>query len=349
MPYYEISLNTIKESSFPQDKIKMGGRKMQYSSAQIFSVTLDELVEVVPRIYSRIDKRRSVFDVLCHTCHHAAGIAEEIQNNSPVTSIFEEIADCFFWLLTLVHKIHGTIDQNTRPNEIPEERTIRIQNTCSDLLWNRYPGVCPGCYWRRKRNSLDLESLLKPCDCQECFEQIPANDIRNLIQELTMFAQNRLSSKPATLDGWQDHFSNLFHIRLHKLSVSDMAFHFLISVGKLADAIIRMYTYTEKTFIINEPALRQAKLEGSIADVLAELFLIVQNLDSSDIIRALKDEITTKPIRISKLIWRRYGSEKHSSFYCPSCRSQECTCPLIFVPYDHSMKELMQLTGIYYS
>ena len=49
------------------------------------------------------------------------------------------------------------------------------------------------------------------------------------------------------------------------------------------------------------------------------------------------------PIRLSDIIWRRYGSDDLHSFYCPSCEDAVVNCPLIFVPMTRSAQEFNSL------
>src|SRR5437870_4567531 len=67
--------------------------KMQYSCTTVGQLQLDEYVAVVPKIYSKHDQNRSIWDVWCHTLHHGAAVAERIRKNAPQDKLFTEIAD----------------------------------------------------------------------------------------------------------------------------------------------------------------------------------------------------------------------------------------------------------------
>src|SRR5712692_2845627 len=118
---------------------------MEYSQANVGQASLDEYASIVAKIYGSHDKYRSIWDVWCHTLHHAASVAEQIRRGARGKKLYREIADFSLWLFTAVLKLTGEFGQSKDTSEAPPESFIRIQNTCSDLLWHKYPKLCPLC------------------------------------------------------------------------------------------------------------------------------------------------------------------------------------------------------------
>src|SRR3989442_7640886 len=112
---------------------------MESLSANVGQKPLDEFVDVVAKIYSAHDKHRSIWDVWCHTLHHAAGVAEQIRKGVHDDCLQREIADFSLWLFTMVLKLRGEFGRSEGSFEAPADKFIRIRNNCSDVLWQRYP------------------------------------------------------------------------------------------------------------------------------------------------------------------------------------------------------------------
>jgi len=142
---------------------------MECSRATVGRMQLDEYVTVIAGVYATQDANRSIWDVWCHALHHGAAIVERIRRKSPAADLTREIADFALWLLTAVHKLSGHFGESRGgPSETNVEPFIRIASSCSDLLWHKYPRICPSCYARRSgdnRASGKSADFRKPCDC----------------------------------------------------------------------------------------------------------------------------------------------------------------------------------------
>ena len=199
------------------------------------------------------------------------------------------------------------------------------------MVWHRYPGVCHLCYARRSKSG-NAEArgpgLLAPCDCSahgpDCRDkQTKRLDSKNLLK----FSEANRSRKPNSIDDWQTMFAIIFRENIKQLSPTDIGLHLMEELGEVSDALVRMYSFTKKDFRSGEPNWRQARLEGQIADVFSWLYALVQKLND------------VKPITLSGIIWRRYGSDSLQSFRCPTCAKPVCVCPLIFVPATRPTQE----------
>ena len=138
------------------------------STKTIGRMQLDTFVEAIPGIYQEKDVKRSIWDVWMHANHHASAIGEEVRKGISGGKLLTEIADFSMWLFTTVNKLRGEIGVSKEGEESEQESLIRIGHGFSDLLWNKYPGLCPVCYWRRTEGDRTKEAdsgFRNPCDC----------------------------------------------------------------------------------------------------------------------------------------------------------------------------------------
>jgi NTP pyrophosphatase (non-canonical NTP hydrolase) len=327
---------------------------MEYSRTVAGQLQLDDYVEIAHRIYSENDKYRSIWDIWAHTLHHAAGIAEAIRKSEPAPDLFDEIADCSLWLLTAIYRMSKKIAEPDGHDNEPPETLIRIKSSCSNLLWQRYPAVCHLCYLRRTEGDRKKEnaSTFLVCDCLVHPSDAPYSKEtkRRALAALRKFGQEMLSNKPKTIDEWQEMFGRVFASNIDRLSLTDFALHFLEELGEVSDAMIRIYSYKEGGFTAEEATERQFRLEAQLADSFSRLFAIVGKINrvaekGSESYRELFKQLSTctEPIRLSAILWRRYGRDDWNSFWCRFCGQMPCKCNLIFVPANRPIKEFLQL------
>jgi NTP pyrophosphatase (non-canonical NTP hydrolase) len=314
---------------------------MQVTSKTIGTLQLDDLVEGVNGIYSSKDARRSIWDVWMHANHHAAGVGEEVRKEGG-PKLREQIADCAMWLFTMVEKLQGPIGIPKPPDESPKERIIRVGSSYSDILWKRFPGMCPFCYWRRTAGDRQREKqpgFSDPCDClSHDLTARNKDERRRHATALRAFSLENLARKPTSVDGWQNMFSAIFEVSLERLRLSDVALHLLEEMGEVSDALVRMYTFSDTTFVATEVSARQGCLEDELSDVSSWLFALVERLK-------LPVERPSEEGRLllSQIIWSRYGTDEIQRFTCWKCRKPSCTCPIVFVPPDRPIDELQAL------
>ncbi len=326
---------------------------MESSRANVGQKSLDEFVGVVAKIYSPHDGHRSLWDVWCHTLHHAAGVAEQIRKGAPREDLHREIADFSLWLFTTILKLVGNFGEPQGSSEAPHDKFIRIQSTCSDLLWHKYPRACPSCSSSRIADARidDAGSgRINPCECSvHAPEAEDAAARGKRIEALQNYSEIIHAEKPRAIDEWQKMFGMVFETNLNVLALSDIALHLMEELGEVSDAMIRMYTYSEKKFDNGEPNRRQANLEREIADVFSWLFSLVEKLDlleqKAHANTILDPKITpahTASVRLSGIIWQRYGSDAPESFRCWKCKAHECRCQIILVPATRPAEELLK-------
>ena len=327
---------------------------MEYSRAVISKMSMNEYIAVIPKIYGAHDDKRSVWDVWCHTLHHAAAVAERVRKAASAKDLFKEIADFALWLFTIVHKLGGKFGESRGPGETPQESLIRIQSSCSDLLWQKYPGVCPTCYSRRMRDGRGLHESNENFWACECLLHDPEtqdkDSRRQAMSALRRFSEENHGKKPHSIDDWQKMFATIFATNLKQQSLEDTALHLMEEMGEASDAMIRMYSYRQDDFSVGEPNWHQLKLESQIADVFSQLFAILGKINLLRM-RGLEYEgwrseaapLALEPIGLAEIIWKRYGCEQRRCFRCQSCKCPVCSCPIVLVPSTNSINELRAL------
>jgi len=327
---------------------------MSYDAQTIGTTQLDTFVNAIPGIYSAKDELRSLWDVWLHANHHAASIGEEVRKAAAGGELLTEIADFSMWLFTAVQKLHGNIGVKKSSHESDPESLVRIRLGYSDLLWNKYPSMCPVCYWRRTSGDRTGESnpeLRNECDCLlHDVERRDQSQKRRHVKALRAFADEHRHEKPTGVDAWQQMFARIFAANLRHLTLTDIAFHLLEEMGEVSDAIVRMYTYRDEDFVDGGPDWQRIWLEEELADVSSWMFALVEKLDLMRQTAVEYDKwrfgeavvFREEKMRLSQIIWRRYGSDKLRSLYCPHCRKQVCNCAIVLVPMNRSVEELVR-------
>lgn len=325
---------------------------MKINRDNIGEMPLDNFVKEVSGIYHIQDEKRSIWDIWLHASHHAASIGEEARKYKPGEKLLAEIADFSMWLFTFVGKTKGPIGSPSEHQEI-ESCTIRTNENLefSDIIWNKYPGICPVCFWRRINNGIKIsdENLQKPCDC--LIYEVESRDQsrpKDRAQGLHGYVKQYYKHKPISVDQWQDMFKEIYLANLRHLSLIDIAFHLLEEVGEISNAMVRMYTYTKDEFQSGEPSWRQKWLENEIADVSSWLFTLVNSLELiPEIARAFqkfafdREVFVSERITLSRIIWHRYGDDHLESLYCPHiCKKQVCECPIVLVHDNDSLAKM---------
>jgi NTP pyrophosphatase (non-canonical NTP hydrolase) len=331
---------------------------MTYTKDTIGTVELNTFVDAVAGIYSEKDSMRSLWDVWLHATHHAASIGEEVRKEKPGEDLLEEIADFAMWLFTFVGKIYGsvnpTIDEHLY-NRF-EENMIRTDMTFSQIMWNKYPYMCPVCFWHRNQEGIAKTSVefAKKCDCMIYEVENRDQSAKKIhVDALRKYAEDNIIRMPSNVDEWQEMFKNIFEVNLRHIDLVDIGFHLLEEVGEVSDAMVRMYTYKDANGERPSPDLfhwRQKMLEEEIADVASWLFTLVNNLSFiPEIVDAFQKYLyksqpynIEKEVKLSKIIWNRYGNEDMKDFYCPYCKERKCSCPIVLIQNDSDYKQIIE-------
>ena len=195
---------------------------MVLTGATIGGTDLDDFVNLIPGIYKSHDAKRNLMDIWLHTNHHAAAIGEEVRKGTAGRKLLDEIAHFSMWLFTLIERLRGDFGSGDTELDSERERFIKIGLNYSDLLWQKYPRMCPVCYWRRSsgdRNREDDDGFQRECDCLLVDVESRDQVKRKHHLALRAFAKKRADAgeKPASVDEWQAMFGQIFSANLRHL------------------------------------------------------------------------------------------------------------------------------------
>jgi len=331
---------------------------MECTGESVGRVGLDAVVNAATSIYAEHDGNRSLWDIWSHALHHAAAVAEEIRKRSESgvgdKKLKQEIADLALWLLTMLARLKGPLGSPTH-NQPPQDWVVRISSSASDLMWNRYPGVCPWCYCATHTDNpsqIDEVDFWRPCRCDVlkiAGREKEPGELRARAQWTRRLAARHMNRRPQSLDCWQDMIAALYREPLTQASLAEVALHLLEEMGEASNSLIRMYTYLEEHWdhIADEIVARQIRLEDDLADVLSWLFGLVGRLDmesssqprgSSSTIPA---EISNGRLLLSQILWARYGDEEKQVFQCWSCKNVICSCAIRPIQTQSQVEDLV--------
>jgi NTP pyrophosphatase (non-canonical NTP hydrolase) len=310
-------------------------------------LSVDDLPRVVGEIYGVKDELRSLWDVWLHASHHATAIAQEARRARLRERVLKETADFAFWLFTIVYRIRGDLGRK-KPGEDDRQSIVRIKGTLSEILWNRHPGVCPSCYWRRARlvdASSSSAALPELCECAAHPGDLPDGaSRRRLSQALRSVALTQVGHKPDSLDLWQKRLGEIYRVYLGTVSLERVVFELLIQMGEVSDAMVRIYSYKADEFVAPQPSWQRQRLEDELGDLFRWLFLVAEKLNSviSDYSNHDLPRSVPQPLRLSWILWDRYGSTSRDQFHCPFCTGSSCVCKHVFVPGSATVDDLVE-------
>ena len=330
---------------------------MDCSGASFGQIGLDAAVDAVSVIYAKHDRHRSLWDIWSHAMHHAAAVAEEIRKRSlPEASdekLKQEIADLTLWLFTMMARLKGPLGSPMQDNEVPQDLVVRIPINPSDLMWNRYPGVCPWCYCAKHP---DGSARIADADFQQpcCCDSLGISGRTKLKEELRArakrtrwLAKEHTSQRPQSIDDWQDMIGMIYRERLRNATLSEVALHLFEEMGETSDGLIRMYTYSSKDSTEDEFPLRQIRLEDELADVLSWLFGLVERLDLEirnlpQVGRSISSPtFSTGRLLLSQILGARYGADKGRTLRCFHCEGAPCRCEVRLLQSEEDVEDLL--------
>ena len=335
---------------------------MDCNSKTVGQMKLDTIVDAVSAIYASNDRHRSLWDVWCHALHHCAAVAEEIRKQTlpgaDDAKLRQEIADFSLWFFTMLARLKGPIGNPKQLDEVPQDWVVRITVSPDDLMWNRYPGVCPWCYCATHADDsleIDAHSFRQSCACDAlniATRKKDRNELHARAKRTRRLAAANKLRRPLHFDDWQDLVASLYAERLKRASLSEVALHLLEEMGDVSDGLIRMYAYRADDVIEDVIGMRQLRLEDELADVLSWLLGLVDRLGLQDQKQSTKytsespKELPESRMLLSLILWASYGSNEKRSFWCRYCQRVVCECPIVLLQHKKQVEELIaKLSG----
>jgi hypothetical protein len=101
------------------------------------SAPIDSYYEDVAAMWQRDHHERSVLDLWLHVTDHASRLGVAVHQQS-LSDLTESLADTAVWLMSLITQC--------RDSRNPVDQSFRFSQSPADIIWNKYPGTCPGCF-----------------------------------------------------------------------------------------------------------------------------------------------------------------------------------------------------------
>ncbi|HEX8557401.1 MAG TPA: diguanylate cyclase [Pyrinomonadaceae bacterium] len=166
----------------------------------------------------------------------------------------------------------------------------RLDLNLEDILWQKYPGVCPRC-------------LAGVCECSE--PPAPINP-----EKLTMMALERINQRPTTLREWQVMFARIYKGPSGKTVVPPTRERLALvfariaeELGEVAEALGQDQTIDSDAYLI---------LKNEMADLGAWVFALANNLQYVD--------TTAHGVSLADIAWQLYPAK------CHRCGDAKCIC-----------------------
>lgn len=328
-------------------------RKVRLSEAP--NATLDDLIHDIRIVWAKKDAQRTVYDTLLHTVNHASKLGEQVRRGE-YKGVLDELGDTVMWFLTLVGKLQQPVEHRSKTSR--EAFLFYTPLALTDIVWNKYPYVCPACFLRLSKENRKGDAWKRKCDCllsPSIVEERTEEEKAETEKALRDFAKEHKDDKVERLADLEEMFASLYVANYENLPLESIAFHLLEEVGEVSDALIRLYSYNiSKT---PDPAQiydsRQAHLESEIADVVSWIFavsikvkLLFQVYDKLPREVGLGSfETASTPrapqINLANILWSRYGDRNTGLLYCPTCIEAQCKCKLRFYKTEKATKSLL--------
>jgi NTP pyrophosphatase (non-canonical NTP hydrolase) len=329
-------------------------RKVKLSEAS--NATLDDLIHDIRIVWAEKDTQRTIYDTLLHTVNHASKLGEQVRRGE-YKGVIDELGDTVMWFLTLVGKLQQPIKERSKTN--PETFLFYTTLALTDIVWNKYPYVCPACFHRLSKENRKEKAWQRPCDCllySSIVEGRTDEEKAGTEKALLNFAEEHKNKKVERLADLEEMFASLYVANYENLSLESIAFHLLEEVGEVSDALIRLYSYNiNKT---PDPAqiydIRRVHLESEIADVVSWIFAVSIKVK---LLFQVYGKLVTKSglvpfettptplaeqINFANILWSRYGDKNTGLLYCPTCSQAQCKCELRFYNTEEAISSLLK-------
>jgi len=317
--------------------------------------SIEDYAEALGSIWPQ-DQDRPIWLSWLHVLSHATVACEEVRKNR-WHRVAKELAEVVVWWLTFTRRV-------TRPPRRTGEadRLVPyIGSSASDIVWYKFPRVCPVCLGRWLAEHCDPASdpgaliSAKIREINAFFKENPyctclaaKKDVEERPQAFKSFIKKcvrtyarkvRQKSKPGSLKGMAEMINTIFANCIEVLSVEEIAFHLLEEVGEVSKSLASLYMLDTRELIPDLIKERRDKVID-FAEELADVFSWAVSL-LAKIYRFLECaaefaaeyktvEGTPELVRgnldrtrnIVDLIWTIYG--KGAVLVCEQCKELPC-------------------------
>lgn len=274
------------------------------------SSSIDDYYNDFNKIWSRDFNERSAFDLWLHVVDHASRVAKAIRKQRPA-DVIDDIADTSVWIFSFI----AHCNQST--NQIDEN--FKLDNIPSEIIWNKYPNICPSCFdFIVVEKLIDNEKLLSDSNAvsevlRNLAHEYPGYTActcisreTNYVKERDLIKKNRVQldeirvqyakllenngCKPRLIDDYQNMFDGIYKHINRVVSLDEMAFHLLEEVGEATRAFKDLYTFDDsrEPYTSNLQDSRKRDLYEELADIFSWLFTIVLKLQATYVTHAMQ-------------------------------------------------------------
>lgn len=319
--------------------------------------SLEEYAEAIGNIWP-LDQDRPIWLLWLHVLSHATLVCEEVRKNR-WHKVAKELAEVVVWWLTFVRRV--TLPPAKKVSEA-DKIVPYIGSTPSDIVWFKYPAVCPVCLGRwfaeNCKTTSEVSGLVSQnfkkinlffkenpnCTCLAAKQGVEERDEafkRFTKQCLHEYARRtRKRRRPPSLRGMAEMLNSIFANNIEVLSVEEIAFHLLEEVGEVSKSLSMLYMQDIGNFeaesFLQDRRYRVVDFAEELADVfswsVALLAKIYRFLECAAQFAAEYKTVEGMPelvrgnlertSNIVDLIWTIYG--KGSMLVCEQCREFPC-------------------------
>jgi NTP pyrophosphatase (non-canonical NTP hydrolase) len=304
------------------------------------------------------DKEMPIWLHWIHVLSHATAVCEEVRKNR-WHKVAKELVEVVVWWLTFVRKV----TQSPPKNATDAVRIVPyLPTTPSDIVWFKYPGVCPVCFGRwihahcqpteevprlisQKMREINAFFKANPqCTCLAASKEVEDRDenfkkfTKRCVHEYARKIRSR--KRPTSLKGMAEMLNVIFANNIEVLSVEEIAFHLLEEVGEVSKSLASLFMQEIRDDVpdhfLRERHGKALDFAEEIADAfswsVSLLAKIYRFLECAAAFAAEYKTVEGMPelIRgnlertrnIVDLIWTIYG--KGSMLVCEKCKEFPC-------------------------
>lgn len=284
-------------------------RKPLVSYRNHSTCSIDDYYTDFAVIWERDRTERSVFDLWLHVVDHAARVASALRRQLP-PQVIDEISDTTVWLMSFIAHCASTknrFDMNFKFEQLP-----------SDLIWNKYPGLCPGCFdsWIISLLNLSTEDAPKrklelyestineaieqraeiyhsptPCTClvrvtTHTKDQDIILTLRTELDRFRLMYADALRERGKKLVGISEleEMFDIIYANVHRVqTLESITFHLLEEIGEATQAIKDCYTFdnSREPFTPQLFRLRKQRMLEELGDIFSWVYTVAIKLRST--------------------------------------------------------------------
>lgn len=272
--------------------------------SNLLESTLDDWMNEFWVIYKDHDTARGLLDMWAMTAEDASKVGEGIREGDPKKTLVS-LAHAFCWASSFAGRL---FKDDGIPNQFRFSHNFPEIQGLSDILWYKYPRICPRC-------------VLPGCNCPLMLEGVSESNRRRKLEQ-----RRQSGPKPQTIEEWEVHFGGIYDRSHHLMSLNEIGFHYEEEVGEVFRAIRRLNVPMDR-LSPDELTKRQENLIEEIADVISWTLSLVRQFSN----QATEFEKYTQTsyglankFKLVNVLWDSYQNKAGDGLACPICTQRPC-------------------------